>query len=175
MYIPKSNNTEGDIWQGEVSTTWQRNPPGHKPRLHTPEEVIEALKVSRGLKAMAARHLGCSLSTVQKACADYPDVQAECEMQLEAFVDTAYLQLMTKVQQGDVGAVFFVLKTLGRSRGFSERHEVTGKDGGPIEHAHIHLWEERLQAVHNEMAAKKAAMMLERTAEGGYEAPRETV
>ena len=65
-------------------------------------------------------------------------------------------------------------KTLGRERGYAERHEVTGPQGGPIQHAHIHLWEERLQAVHTEMAAKKQALLLERNADGTFTDPQET-
>lgn len=168
----KSNNTEGDIWQGEVHPEHLPAPKvGGQPRHFTPEEVIEALQVGRGLKTMAARHLRCDWRTIQKMCADFPEVEAECEAQRQAFLDTAHLQLVAAVNRGEWKAIEFTLRTLGRDRGFSERTEVTGKDGGPIEHAHIHLWEERLQTVHDAMAKRKTALQLERTKDGGYASP----
>jgi hypothetical protein len=36
---------------------------------------------------------------------------------------------MTKLIAGDTGAITFTLKTLGKSRGYVERQEITGKDG----------------------------------------------
>jgi hypothetical protein len=143
-------------------------------RKYSQAEMIEALTVSRGLKSMAARHLGCPVQMVENYCKRWPKVQQVCKEQQEAFLDTAYLQCMSAVNRGEWKAIEFVLKTLGRNRGFSERTEITGKDGGPIEHAHIHLWEERLQQVHTEMAQRKAALLLERNADGTYRDPQET-
>lgn len=138
------------------------------------QEIVEALKVSKGLKAVAARQVGCSYAQMRHFCETNASIKAECEAQLEAVLDTAQLQVIAAASRGDMGACMFLLKTLGRSRGFSERTEVTGKDGGAIEHTHIHLWEEKLQAVHEEMAARKAAIQLERTAGGGYARPVDT-
>lgn len=141
---------------------------------YSTEQVIEALRATKGMANIAARHLGCHPDTVHNYCKRYPSVAAEKKHQEAELVDTATLQLWSAVQRGDLSAVFFVLKTLGRDRGFAERTEVTGKDGGPIEHAHIHLWEERLQAVHNAMAEKKAAIQLDKQTGGGYGQPEET-
>jgi hypothetical protein len=174
------NNTEhpdsrGDLWGGAVHPELlAKRGKGGKPRRFTQDEMIAALKIGRGMKSVAARHLGCPWHVVNTYCKKFEAVRAECEAQRQAFVDAAELQLIAAVSRGDMGAVMYVLRTLGRGRGYSERTEITGKDGGPIEHAHIHLWEERLQQVHAEMAEKKAALLLERGQDGSYGEPRET-
>lgn len=141
---------------------------------YSSQEVIAALKLTKGMKTLAAKHLGCDPRTVYNYCERFPTVEAACKHQRRELVETAELQLWQAVQRGMPWAIQLVLRTLGREDGFSERTEVTGANGGPIEHAHIHLWEERLQAVHDEMAAKKAAIQLERTAEGRYDRPVDT-
>lgn len=148
--------------------------PAGRPKRYSTEQVIEALTLTKGTITHAARHLGCGPQTVYNYCERYPSVAAAKKHQVAELVDTAQLQLWSAVQRGQPWAIMFVLKTLGKDEGFSERTEVTGANGGPIEHAHIHLWEERLQAVHNAMAEKKAALLLERGQDGSYEAPRET-
>ena len=47
--------------------------------------------------------------------------------------DTAEDALMTNVGERHPASVFFVLKTLGKQRGYVERLETTGKDGGAVE------------------------------------------
>ena len=64
-------------------------------------------------------------------------------------------------------AVLFTLRTLGKDQGFSERYEVTGQAGGPIQHAGIHLWEERLQAAHRRLEAEREAARVQRALEAG--------
>lgn len=173
-----SNNTnkyfERDIWGGEVHPEALPKPKVKAARRFTQDEVIEALRNARGLKTMAAKQLGCRLRTIEEYCERYEAVQGECDAQLQAVVDTAHLQLIAAVNRGEWRAIEFTLRTLGKSLGFSERHEVTGKDGAAIAHTHIHLWEERLQHIHDKMAAKKAAIQLEREAGGGYARPVDT-
>jgi hypothetical protein len=47
-------------------------------------------------------------------------------------VDIAELKLRQQVQDGEAWAVKYILSTKGKSRGYVERQEVTGKDGGAI-------------------------------------------
>jgi hypothetical protein len=55
------------------------------------------------------------------------------EAQDGEFVDTAELKLRQAVINGEAWAVLFALRTKGKERGYVERQEVTGKDGGGIE------------------------------------------
>lgn len=147
---------------------------GKKKDRFTQEQMIAALKQARGMKAIAARSLGCDWQLVNSYCKKYPAVGKVCEEERQSMVDAAELQLTAAVNRGELPAITFVLRHLGRDRGYVERQEVTGPAGGPIQHAHIHLWEERLQAVHTEMAQRKQALLLERNADGTFAQPEET-
>ena len=136
--------------------------PTGRPQRYTATQVIEALNATKGTVYLAARWLGCDAETVQRYCKRFPTVMAAKKSHHAELVDTAYLKLWAAVERGDMWAVLFTLRTLGKNQGFSERYEVTGKDGGPIQHVSIHMWEHRFQAVHAEMAARKAAMVAQR-------------
>jgi len=62
----------------------------------------------------------------------YASVRDVLAHQREKRIDIAEGQLWRLVQEGNLGAVIFFLKTQGKSRGFTERHEIAGPDGGPI-------------------------------------------
>lgn len=47
----------------------------------------------------------------------------------ESYLDLAELKLIEKVRSGNLGAICFYLKCQGKSRGWVERHEITGEDG----------------------------------------------
>lgn len=50
----------------------------------------------------------------------------------ESLLDVAEDQLASHIQQGEIRAITFYLKTQGKDRGYTERQEITGKDGGSI-------------------------------------------
>lgn len=134
---------------------------GSKPR-YTAQQVIDTLRNTHGLVYLAAKYLRCDPETIHNYCKRYPDVRAAKEAARGELVDVAEAKLWEAVHRGEPWALALVLKTLGRDRGYVDRIEQTGKDGGPIMHAHLHMWEERLQSVHAEMAQRKAAILLER-------------
>jgi hypothetical protein len=129
---------------------------------YTASQVIDALRHTKGLVHQAAKLLRCDPETIQNYCKRYKAVQQAKEDARAELVDTAVLQLWHAVERGDMAAVFFVLRTLGKDRGFSERYEVTGTAGGPIQHASIHIWEERLQAAHRRLQADREAIRAQR-------------
>lgn len=139
-----------------------------RPQRYTARQVIAALNATRGTVYLAARRLGCDAETVQRYCKRFPKVMAAKKAHQEELVDTAYLKLWAAVEKGDMWAVLFTLRTLGKDRGFSERYEVTGKAGGPIQHASIHMWEERLQAAHRRLQADREAVRVQRALEAGH-------
>ena len=139
-----------------------------RPRKYTATQVIEALNATKGTVYLAARRLGCDAETVQRYCKRFPTVMAAKKNHQAELVETAYLKLWDAVERGDMWAVLFTLRTLGKDQGFSERYEVTGQAGGPIEHAGIHLWEERLQAAHQRIEAEKAGIVASRALEAGH-------
>lgn len=64
----------------------------------------------------------------------YPTVAQAIKDEREALVDLGELALYKQVQNGEAWAVTLLLKTLGKDRGYVERSEHTGKDGGAVEH-----------------------------------------
>jgi len=51
----------------------------------------------------------------------------------ESMLDIGEQSLYTKVEAGDIAALIFFLKTQGKNRGYTERQETTGPNGGPVE------------------------------------------
>lgn len=106
--------------------------PGSKPRVPT-EKIIAALRETNGLVSLAAKRVPCSRSTIDRRAQRVQAVReviAECRDEL---VDVAELALRAAVTRQEPWAVALVLKTLGKGRGYVERQEVTGADGGPVE------------------------------------------
>ena len=65
---------------------------------YTPQEIIDALEVSRGLIAPAARNLGCSRDTIRKYLEEYPEVaKAKADMR-EAVTDSAESSLYRAIR-----------------------------------------------------------------------------
>ena len=97
------------------------------------EEVIKAIHDANGLLAPASRILGCSRNTIYNYARKYKTVQQAIDEARETTLDFAEQQLMKAVKSGSVPAIMFLLKMVGKSRGYVERQELTGADGGAIE------------------------------------------
>ena len=101
-------------------------------RKYTEQQVIEALEDSRGLIAPAARKLGCSRNTIKKYLAEYEDIAQAIKDQREAVTDMAENALYQAILDREAWAVCFYLKCMGKERGYVERAELTGNNGGPV-------------------------------------------
>jgi predicted transcriptional regulator len=95
--------------------------------------MLAAVHDARGLVNGVARKLGCTPDTVRNYAARYPQIAEAIDDERAAVLDTAELQLITAVEKGAPWAIAFTLKTLGKHRGYVERIEQTGRDGGPID------------------------------------------
>lgn len=98
---------------------------------YTADQVIEAL--NRGYTALgAAQLLGCDAQTIRNYAAKYPTVDRALRAKRREMVDLAEMGLRGAILRGEGWAIMGVLKTLGKDEGYSERHEVTGKDGNGL-------------------------------------------
>jgi hypothetical protein len=104
-------------------------------RRYTAKQVAEAVREARGFITVAAEALGCHRSTVQRYVNEYATVQDALEDAREKRHDFVENKLMAAINDGNVTAMIFYLKTQCKDRGYVERYqqEVTGRDGGPIE------------------------------------------
>jgi hypothetical protein len=102
---------------------------GH-PEIFTPEQVIEALTFTKGMRTKAAKRLRCTYNTVVRYINEYPEV-AEAEIQArETMLDAVELKAYTQAMKGDTTMIIFMLKTQGKKRGYVERTEQDITSGG---------------------------------------------
>ena len=100
---------------------------------YTTAQIIEALREKHGNMSAAARFLNCSRNTISRYIEQYPTVKVVADEERETLIDFAENQLFKQVQDGNITAIIFTLKTIGKSRGYVERQEVTGANGKPVE------------------------------------------
>jgi hypothetical protein len=133
------------------------------------QDVIKALEMAKGMTSMAARVLRCRPEVVQAYIDRYPEIAAVQAAQREEMLDMGELALVKAVQQGEGWAIQFLLKTQGKTRGYVERQELTGADGGPIQNEDVTRLSDRerfeqargLLELARERAARQAAKRLD--------------
>ncbi len=107
-----------------------------KKREETCARCIKAIGESNGLLTLAAARAGIGLTTLKRYVAEFPSVHqavidAKCKM-----VDFAESKLYQKIKDGDNACLIFYLKCQAKDRGYVERQEVSGPDGGPMRVEH---------------------------------------
>lgn len=96
------------------------------------EAIITLIRDRSGNLTAVARQLNCSRTTLYRYVTQHPTVEAALAEARETMLDNAESMLYKKVLDGDVTSLIFFLKTQGKSRGYVERVEQTGKDGTAI-------------------------------------------
>lgn len=97
------------------------------------QAIIDALYDCNGLVLRAARRLECTPKTIYDRVNSVPAVATALAAARERAIDFAEDALHSRVDAGDTTAIIFMLKTLGKSRGYVERTETTGANGEPIQ------------------------------------------
>jgi hypothetical protein len=98
---------------------------------YTNEQMITALKATHGMVYLAADRLGCDPTTVYLRSRNVPAVRTAIENARGKMLDVGEMALMKAVVAGEAWAVCFYLKCQGKNRGYVERKELSGPDGGP--------------------------------------------
>jgi predicted transcriptional regulator len=98
----------------------------------TPQIIIDALQKANGLQAGAARQLGVTRQTISNHIKNDPIISEAYEAVNETTIDFVESKLMENIRNGNVVAQIFYLKTKAKHRGYVERQELTGKDGGGL-------------------------------------------
>ena len=102
----------------------------HK-RAFTKEQLTELIRKHDGNLTAIARDADCVRQTVYAGIERYGLSEVVDEVR-ETLVDVAEQSLHELVRARPPAAFFFDLKTQGKRRGYVERSEQTGIDGGPI-------------------------------------------
>lgn len=100
--------------------------------LYSTANIIKALERTHGMIYLAAEDLGCAAITIYRRAEKVQAVQDTINSYRGKLIDKAELKLEQAVLNGEPWAIQFTLKTIGKSRGYVERQEVTGADAGPL-------------------------------------------
>lgn len=95
-----------------------------KEERFTPEAVMTALQLTQGNVSLAARNLNTSRSTLYNYLIRYPELKQALTDAREGMIDHAESALRQAAIKGEAWAVCFMLKTIGRGRGYVERQEI---------------------------------------------------
>ncbi|MHC1623470.1 MAG: hypothetical protein ACXQTR_02625 [Candidatus Methanospirareceae archaeon] len=101
-----------------------------KKRQQTAKKIIQAIKESKGFLTMAASRAGVSYKTVCRYVRDFPSVREAVEEARASMKDFAEGKLFKAIDEGNITAIIFYLKTQAKDRGYSEKIETEQK----IEH-----------------------------------------
>jgi hypothetical protein len=96
---------------------------------YTDEDIMEALRETKGLIYVAAKRLGCDPETISNRAKKVSAVAQVLKAERGGLVDLAELKLYAAVQDGQPWAIALVLKTLGKDRGYVEKMEHGGQGG----------------------------------------------
>ncbi len=97
------------------------------------DQVLEAVKDSKGFITMIAKRLGCSRKHVYSLLKKYPAAADAVEDERETTKDWVEGKLLQRIEKNDTTALIFYAKTQMKDRGYVERQEMTGANGGAIE------------------------------------------
>ena len=121
----------------------------------TKKEILEALETYHGIVTDACGKVGLSRSTFYDWLKNDPEFKAAVDEIQDTALDFVESKLFQKIngvavqtfnskgeptvydQPPSDTAIIFYLKTRGKKRGYIERSEITGADGGPVEMAAI--------------------------------------
>lgn len=91
------------------------------------EQMIEALRKNAGNVKLSTEAVGISRRTHYEWLDNDPDYKQAVEDVAEGCIDDAENALKTAIDNGDVTATIFYLKTRGKKRGYTEKIEFEGK------------------------------------------------
>lgn len=111
-----------------------------RPNGHTAEEVIASVHKCHGLLSAVAQDLKVARQTVYRYVKQYPTIADAVQDERETWIDVAEKGLIQQVQKGNIVAIMFMLKTVGKSRGYIERQEVTGADGKELQPPVVNIY-----------------------------------
>lgn len=130
------------------SDTRQYHPPPRKYRhpltnltnimakLTDRKHIIDVIYAKQGIVTQVAKALGVSRNAIYDAGKRWASVAVALEDAKhdydETVLDEAEIKLREAVRNGESWALKYVLSTKGKKRGYVERQEVTGKDGGDL-------------------------------------------
>jgi len=97
------------------------------------KDVLEAIKGSGSVTNTIAKRLGVTWHTAKRYINKWEATKRAFEDEEQTILDQAESAIYQSIQNGNTQDAKWLLATKGKNRGFSERHEITGADSGPME------------------------------------------
>lgn len=119
----------GCIWDAHLSHDVTQS---DTIKMLTVEQITNALEKKAGNITEAAKALKITRQSLHRRISEDETLKQVVIDAREALVDLAESESRKQIKEGNTAIIIFTLKTLGKSRGYVERQEVTGADGGPI-------------------------------------------
>jgi hypothetical protein len=94
-------------------------------------DIKKAIQGSGGYISEIARRLKCDWHTADKYIKEF-ELTEDLQIEDERATDRAEIKLMEAIEDGEIAAIIFRLKTKGKKRGYVERQEVTGAGGDKV-------------------------------------------
>jgi hypothetical protein len=94
-------------------------------------DIKKAIEGSGGYISEIARRLKCDWHTANKYIKEF-ELSEDLIVEDEKATDRAEIKLMQAIEDGEIAAIIFRLKTKGKKRGYVERQEVTGAGGDKV-------------------------------------------
>ena len=96
-------------------------------------EVAGALIEYDGMVYVVAKALKVTHTTIYRYIKDYQICRDAKEQSEGLILDLAETNMRKAVKAGEEWAIKFLLKTKGKDRGYTERTELTGQGGDPLQ------------------------------------------
>lgn len=97
-----------------------------------PDRIAAVIAAQRGNISQAAKELGIRRLTLYRRIKASKHLQEVLFEARETMLDHVESRLYASALAGENWAVLFFLRTQGKSRGYVERIESTGAEGGPV-------------------------------------------
>jgi len=101
---------------------------------YSAQTFIEAIPGTGGIISSIARKVGCEWETVKSYIDKYPTVKRAYDAECEAMLDLAESKLLASIKDGDTADAKWYLTKKGKRRGYGDAVEVSGPNGGAIQH-----------------------------------------
>jgi len=107
------------------------------PKITTDKDVqtvIEAIKGTAGIVSTIAKRLEVDWHTAESYIKKYPEALKSFQDEREGILDMAEATILTAIKSGDTGSAKWLLSTIGKKRGFTEKQEIeiSGELGTPV-------------------------------------------
>jgi len=100
----------------------------------TEAKTLEAIKGTAGIISTIAKRLGVSWGTAEIYIKKWDTTMRAFQDEREGILDMAEATILTAIKSGDTGSAKWLLSTIGKKRGFTEKQEIeiSGELGTPV-------------------------------------------